>query len=99
MSLLDAREFASRLSEQTGRKYRVQTEAEWKQARDQLSGNNWTWTENKYGEGTFVLRHLNNDNRNNNNPENRYNNNAVRLVEYLITAGICIFKEMQRAQN
>lgn len=83
VSLEDAREFAKRLSDLTGRQFRVQTEEEWKQAREQLSGNNWTWTETKYEElsGSFVVRHLDGNGRNRNFPERRFNYYAVRLVE------------------
>jgi hypothetical protein len=49
---LDAREFAKRLSNLTGRKFRVQTEKDWLAARDRLSGKNWTWTETKYSDET-----------------------------------------------
>ncbi|MDD5593341.1 MAG: SUMF1/EgtB/PvdO family nonheme iron enzyme [Candidatus Margulisbacteria bacterium] len=57
--LFDAREFAKRLSEQTGRKFRVQTEAEWITAKDKLSDINWTWTETGGPDGnTFVLCRL-----------------------------------------
>lgn len=83
VSLLDAREFASRLSDLTGRKFRVQTEEEWESARDSLSGDHWTWTETKNDQSTFVLRRLDYDNRRNFNPENRYSDHAVRLVEDL----------------
>ncbi|MBI5700452.1 SUMF1/EgtB/PvdO family nonheme iron enzyme [Candidatus Saganbacteria bacterium] len=79
--LLDAREFAKWLSAQTGRKFRVQTENEWSKARDQLSGNNWTWTETKYSGDTYVLRHLGSDYRDFNGPEDRCSSDAVRLVE------------------
>ena len=56
VNLSDAREFAKRLSEQTGRKFRVQTEKEWKQAEHELSGNHWTWTETIYEGDDYVLR-------------------------------------------
>ena len=81
LSLLDGREFAKRLSTLTGRKFRVQTEAEWLQAQDRLLGNNWTWTETKYDENTFVLRYKYCDSRFSNNPENRCGSYALRLVE------------------
>jgi formylglycine-generating enzyme required for sulfatase activity len=81
VSLLDAREFAARLSNLTGRKFRVQTEDEWLAARDKLTGKNWTWTETKYSDSSFVLRHLSNDDRDIDHPEDRYDCNAVRLVE------------------
>ena len=81
VSLIDAREFAKRLSAQTGRKFRVQTEAEWLQAKDNLSGNYWTWTETKFDKSTFVLRHLFSADLDVSSPENRYSTGAVRLVE------------------
>ena len=80
VNLLDAREFARRLSDLTGRKFRVQTEGEWVQARDKLSGKNWTWTETEFNDQTFVLRHLLRTERVN-LPDRRINGNAVRLVE------------------
>ena len=80
-SLLDAREFARRLSGITDRQFRVQTEDEWLTAENQLSGGNWTWTETKYSQNTYVLRCLNFANRSINYPESRYFNFAVRLVE------------------
>jgi hypothetical protein len=83
VSLLDGRAYAKWLSEKTGRKFRVQTEEEFLQAKDQLSGNNWTWTETKYSEDTFVLRLLDFDSRNDLSPEDRYSVYAVRLVEDL----------------
>jgi hypothetical protein len=84
VSLLDAEEFAKRLSAQTGRNFRVQTEDEWLKAGGQLSGSNWTWTETPYSGLTYyVLRHLNFDDRLNNDPELRYRDFAVRLVEDL----------------
>ena len=81
VNLFDAREFAKRLSVQTGRKFRVQTEAEWEQARNKLSGDYWTWTETKYGSGSYVLRRLGGDVRDFIYPGIRYGSRAVRLVE------------------
>jgi hypothetical protein len=81
VSLNDAREFAKRLSEQTGRRFRVQTEAEWQEGRAQLSGNNWTWTETPYDENTFVVRRRGDVNRSLRDPDFRYSISAVRLVE------------------
>ncbi len=82
VSLLDAREFAKRLSIQTGRKFRVQTEEEWSKAQSQLSGSNWTWTETEYSNSgnDHVLRRLNGG-YGYYNLEGRYFNYAVRLVE------------------
>lgn len=83
VSLLDAREFAKRLSEQTGRKFRVPTDAELLQAKEQLSGDNWTWTETEMdnGSGIYFLRPLDSAFQYNLNPEFRSDYNAVRLVE------------------
>jgi len=81
VSLLDAREFAARISNSTGRKFRVQTEDEWLAARGKLTGDNWTWTETKYSDSSFVLRRLGDDYRGSHDPERRYLNRAVRLVE------------------
>lgn len=83
VSLNDAREFAKRLSDLTGRKFRVQTEAEWLQAKDKLTGANHTWTETSYSDNTFVLRRLGIDFRYVIIPVSRYSNGAVRLVEDL----------------
>jgi len=89
VNLLDAREFAKRLSIITGRKFRVQTEAEWLQAKDQLSGNNWTWTETEYitvkGEyiGEYVLHSLDDNRRIRLNPAHRSDYTVVRLVDDL----------------
>jgi len=81
VSLLDAREFTVRLNNLTGRKFRVQTEDEWLAGKGRLQGNNWTWTETKYSDNSFVLRHLSNDDRNDCNPESRSDSVAARLVE------------------
>ncbi len=82
INLFDVREFATRLSDLTGRSFRVQTEGEWEAARNLLTGNNWTWTETSYSDISFVLRHLA-DSRGSNYPELRYNRCAARLVEDL----------------
>ncbi len=88
VSLLDAREFAARLSEKTGRKFRVQTEEEWLRAKDQLLGDNFTWTETEtksdsasYNSGSYVLRRLGIAKCDLNYPVNRYSYYAIRLVE------------------
>jgi len=81
LSLLDGREFAKRLSALAGRKFRVQTEAEWLQGGGSLIGVNFTWTETRGNYKTFVLRNLVFGDRDKNNPENRYSNSALRLVE------------------
>lgn len=81
VSLNDAREFALRLSALTGRKFRVQTEAEWLQAKDQLAGENWTWTETKYNDETYVLRQLGNNNRSSRFPQYGWDPDGIRLVE------------------
>ncbi len=84
LNLFDGRAYAKWLSERTGRKFRVQTEKEWLAAKDRLSGDNWTWTETKHSEATFVLRHLvDGVGRNSSKPEYRYRSGAVRLVEDL----------------
>lgn len=81
VNLHDVRDFAKRLSDLTGRKFRVITEDEWLAARDKLSGENWTWTETPYDKQAFVLRRLANGNRVSSYPEFRYDNFAARLVE------------------
>ncbi len=81
VSLLDGRVFATRLSEQTGRKFRVQTEEEWLAAGNQLSRDNWTLTETPHSSSTFVLRRLFNDGRYGSDPEFRSGGTALRLVE------------------
>ena len=84
VSLHDAREFAKRLSELTGRKFRVQTEDEWEQGKAQLSGDNWTWTSDEIeSSGKFVLRNIRSADPGGNYPEFRFPNSAIRLVEYL----------------
>ncbi|OGC05512.1 hypothetical protein A3H38_05990 [candidate division WOR-1 bacterium RIFCSPLOWO2_02_FULL_46_20] len=81
VSLLNAREVAKRLSNLTGRKFRVQTEDEWMVAKDNLSGNHWTWTETKFSGATYVLRLLDGGLRDFRLPEGRCGAYAVRLVE------------------
>lgn len=83
-SLKDAREFAKRLSEQTGRQFKVQTEAEWLAAEDSLAGTNLTWTETEIekGSGYYLLRRLNDLNQHRDFSMNRYFY-AIRLVEDL----------------
>lgn len=81
VSKLDGEAFARRLSQQTNRRFRVQTEAEWEAARDLLKGNLWTWTDTLYSEGYFVLRHLDSADRNSSYPGNRFNDGGLRLVE------------------
>jgi len=87
VSLLDAREFARRLSGLMGDRFRVQTEKEWSCARAQLSGANWTLTETKYeatssSYGSYVLRQLHNDEnlRRGCPPDERCLGSAIRLV-------------------
>src|SRR3989339_444332 len=79
VSLLDGREFAKRLSTLSGRKFRVQKEAEWVQARVRLSGKNWTWTEALFTDRTSILRLPDDFGRA--NPMRRFRNIALRLVE------------------
>ena len=81
LSLLDGREFAKRLSALAGRKFRVQTEAEWEQGRGSLVGANFTWTETKHSDEVFALRSLFRGYRGGDLPENRFGDNALRLVE------------------
>ena len=57
VNLLDAREFARRLTDLTGRIFRVQTDKEWIAAKDQLIGHNWTWTETKRDDEKYIVRH------------------------------------------
>ena len=81
VSLLDAREFAKRLSALTGRKFRVQEDKEWEAAKGQLSGEYWTWTATKYGTKTFLLRNLLSNFFIHDYPDIRKENYAIRLVE------------------
>lgn len=95
VSLLNAQEFAKRLSDLTGRKFRVQTEAEWSAAANEtanetanekrLSGDNWTWTETEAekGSGLFILRRLGSVIRSIMGPESSFLTFAIRLVEDL----------------
>ena len=95
VSLIDAEELAKRLSELTGRKFRVQTEAEWLQAKDQLTGNNATWTktEGRDSGGSsrdssgsiYVLRRLGRAFSGREFPDVRDRVFAIRLVEDLPT--------------
>ncbi|NQT28941.1 MAG: SUMF1/EgtB/PvdO family nonheme iron enzyme [Candidatus Saganbacteria bacterium] len=80
VSLLDARVYAEWLTKKTGRNFRVQTKEEGISARDKLSGDNLTWTETRHNEVSFVLRRLGGDHRSC-FPDNRYEDQAVRLVE------------------
>lgn len=87
VALLDGRALAEELNRQNpGRKFRVPTEEELIKLNelvgDQLSGREfWIWTETKYDDVAFVLRHLINVIRGSVNPEYRYDLHAVRLVE------------------
>jgi len=86
VSLLDAREFAARLSNSTGREFRVQTEDEWLAGKGRLQGIKWTWTETKYSDSAFVLRRLSSGDRsgdrNSSRPGDRYGScSGIRLVE------------------
>jgi len=84
VSLNDAREFAVRLSKQTGRKFRVQRNMEWLQSKKYISGTGWTWTETKDGVAFHILRSLDmTDEFNSSLPKERDYNYAIRLVEDL----------------
>lgn len=85
LSWNDGTAYAKWLSAVTGKSIMLPTEKKWLDAvdkvRDQLSGNNWEWTKTPYSSNAFVLHHLNNSLRFNCIPGNRFNFNAVRLVE------------------
>lgn len=83
VSLNDAREFAIRLSQQTGRKFRVQTEAEWLQAKNQLSGRAWEWTKTEYSKNLYILRSLSLADWDVSDPACRWDFTTIRLVEDL----------------
>ncbi len=85
VNLFDAREFAKRLSNQTGRNFRIQTEDEWLEAKaiGQIFGCNWTWTATPHSGNTFILRHLSGDFYHHHSPEHRSDHMAIRLVEDL----------------
>ncbi len=80
VSLLDAREFAKRLSDLTGRRFRIPANEEWSITMDRLSGDNYTWTEKKSNDQMFILRHLFSSHYFS-NPEHRLLSFAIRLVE------------------
>jgi hypothetical protein len=81
VSYVEARAFAERLSHITDRTFRLQTEAEWRAARDLLSGENWTWTETVYSPGAFVLCRLGSDEPDYNYYDLAWSDYAIRLVE------------------
>jgi len=88
VSIVDSREFARRLSKQTNRSFRVQTEQEWEQARGDLLGDLYTWTENEISKNyrnelIFIKRRVNSKFRDQGHPESRHTNTGIRLVEYL----------------
>ncbi|MEA3494014.1 MAG: SUMF1/EgtB/PvdO family nonheme iron enzyme [Candidatus Margulisiibacteriota bacterium] len=80
--LHDGKAFAKWLSEKTGRKFRLPTEPEWEQgqAKGQLSGENWVWTETEISD-TFVLRRSGLPYQNYSNPSYRFNGRAIVFVE------------------
>jgi len=96
-SLFDAREFAKRLSDLTGRKFRVPTRYEWAAVCNKLDArdkgrkeywDHWTWTEtqSKDHPGRYVLCRLDVQFRSDTRdtayfPEARFGNFAIRLVE------------------
>ena len=82
VNLLEAREFAKRLSEQTGRKFRVPTEGEWEFAKNQLQlkGGNCTWTESQESRKGYVVCRLLYG-KDIVHPRVRYHRMAIRLVE------------------
>jgi hypothetical protein len=83
LSLFDGRALASALSDKTGKKWRVPTETEWEAAiklvRNQLSGNDFEWTETPYL-NSFILRSLNAMHQLISQPNSCYYHPAVRLV-------------------
>lgn len=83
VNLLDAREFARRLSKLTDRKFRVCTEGEFEQAQDQLLGiyHNWTETPHRVNSGAFVLRCLGFGVRKGGMLSGRYKHHTIRLAE------------------
>ena len=84
VNLYDARAYAKWLSKKTGRNFRVQTEAEWLQARDQLSGKNATMTETKHGkhDGAYISRFLKSSRGGGSYfPGHSFLYQAIRLVE------------------
>jgi formylglycine-generating enzyme required for sulfatase activity len=95
VSLLDAREFAKRLSDLTGRKFRVPTKAEWllstrKAEEIHRSFDTHVWTETKSNNGEFILGHMwgsgflfRDHEYREVSAEERYNGHAIRLVEDL----------------
>lgn len=82
VSLLDAREFAKRLSALTGRRFRVQTEAEWMASKEKLMAKQYNWVEEaNSGYGNVVFRSLSFIYQEHFDPARRYPNVAIRLVE------------------
>ncbi|MFA6418999.1 MAG: SUMF1/EgtB/PvdO family nonheme iron enzyme [Candidatus Margulisiibacteriota bacterium] len=87
-SLDDAVEFARKLSDLTGRQFRLPTEEEWEAVTDDLFGSNWEWTMTQsagasYEKPSFVLRCRGRSGRDNYIPWERFSSNAIRLVEVL----------------
>ncbi|MDD5593342.1 MAG: SUMF1/EgtB/PvdO family nonheme iron enzyme [Candidatus Margulisbacteria bacterium] len=94
VTLSEAIEFAKRLSDLTGRRFRLQTEEEWLQAKDRLSGDNRTWTtttetdETDGGSGIesfYVLCSLRDGRSFSNISDHRRSDKAIRLVEDIST--------------
>lgn len=88
LSLFDGRALANALSDQTGKIFRIPTEAELKSAHDlvgdKLSGRNWEWTETPYSKGTslsYLLRSLDEKFSGRHNPGFRSSKHAIRLVQ------------------
>lgn len=91
VSLSDAREFAYRLGQQTGRHFGVPADEEWVAARNQLVGGNRTWvyTNEEDGHETYSLLSGvtgNSSSLINVSPDHRDDMSAIRLVEYFIPA-------------
>jgi len=83
ISLFDAVKFAKRLSEKTGRNFRVPTEDEYLAARRELSGDHCVWTRTRFSRETYILRDRNSDRRWIELPYARHANYVVYLVEYV----------------
>jgi hypothetical protein len=83
VSLIDARKFVNRLSQLTGRHFRIQTMNEWYNFHNFFSGENWTWTETKWEthhKGDYALMgdyEINPMKQ----PDRRYPQFSIRIVE------------------
>ncbi|MFA6432143.1 MAG: hypothetical protein WCV91_07185 [Candidatus Margulisiibacteriota bacterium] len=80
-SFNDATEFARRLSLQTGRKFRVKTETEWLQDKDQLAGNYWVCEKVEEKGGDYHYTSLPLAIRYFRYPDHRYSFDVARIVE------------------